>query len=309
MKRVTSQIVHRSRRNAGLAVMISAVAAFSMPLPAIAQIVNEGQVTATPPGGAPGSVFDSDSVTIETVPPQSSIAVAVSVVGGGPSIVSGANPDITDAGDQITYEFAVTNTGEATLFNVALASPGPQFGDASAAGTWSAPERVAAAGPDGDEALAPQETWLYRSTYVLAQADIDAAVIAPDSVVNTVSVTATDPAGGVVEPDAEDNASVLLAQTSIASMPSIAIEKVAKNGDTIQAIDWAVGDVVTYEFTVTNTGNVVLADVTVTDGPETFTGQGALSPVTPESVAQLAPGEQAVFTATYTIVQADIDAQ
>ena len=54
-------------------------------------------------------------------------------------------------------------------------------------------------------------------------------------------------------------------------------------------------------FTVTNTGNVTLTNVTVTDPLITVTG-------TP--IASLAPGasDAATFTGTYTLTQADIDA-
>ncbi|MEI2422217.1 hypothetical protein V6O07_18195, partial [Arthrospira platensis SPKY2] len=56
----------------------------------------------------------------------------------------------------------------------------------------------------------------------------------------------------------------------------------------------AVGDVITYEFTVTNTGNVELTDVTVNDP---LPGLSAIMP----APVTLLPGESQVFTATYTI--------
>ncbi|WP_373396579.1 hypothetical protein V8V91_17720 [Algoriphagus halophilus] len=60
-------------------------------------------------------------------------------------------------------------------------------------------------------------------------------------------------------------------------------------------------DVITYTFDVSNTGNVTLTDVTVSDP---LSGLSAIisGPVT------LAPGENQVFTATYTITQSDMDA-
>lgn len=61
----------------------------------------------------------------------------------------------------------------------------------------------------------------------------------------------------------------------------------------------SVGDVISYSYLVTNTGNVRLHNVTVTDDKAT---------VSPVSVATLAPGASTTFTASYTITQADLDA-
>ncbi|MCR1784885.1 DUF11 domain-containing protein [Nocardioides carbamazepini] len=61
------------------------------------------------------------------------------------------------------------------------------------------------------------------------------------------------------------------------------------------------GDVITYTITVTNSGYVDVADVTVADP------MPGLSPVTPANVPTLAPDDDAVFTATYTVTQADVD--
>jgi uncharacterized repeat protein (TIGR01451 family) len=63
----------------------------------------------------------------------------------------------------------------------------------------------------------------------------------------------------------------------------------------------AVGDVLTYTFTVENTGNVTLYNVTIED---------PLTPVVGGPIAALAPGavDTATFTASYTVTQADMDA-
>lgn len=79
-----------------------------------------------------------------------------------------------------------------------------------------------------------------------------------------------------------------------------------------------VGDVITYTYEVSNTGNVILFDVTVSESALGFTGNGDL----PDPVFQtggedldgegddndLAPGtDTLVFEATYIVTQADID--
>lgn len=75
------------------------------------------------------------------------------------------------------------------------------------------------------------------------------------------------------------------------------------------------GDTVSYEFTVTNDGNVTLANVTPVDPGPTFngeTGTGTLSAFTVKdsdpavAVATLAPGATETFVATYTLSDLDV---
>ncbi len=70
-----------------------------------------------------------------------------------------------------------------------------------------------------------------------------------------------------------------------------------------------VGDVINYTFTVTNTGNVTLTNVTVTD--PMFTGPDApmfVSSSLGSPEGTLLPGESATYTASYAITQDDIEA-
>jgi uncharacterized repeat protein (TIGR01451 family) len=63
-----------------------------------------------------------------------------------------------------------------------------------------------------------------------------------------------------------------------------------------------VGDKINYNITVTNTGNVTLTGVSVTD-PIIVT----LAPNWPGTAGTLLPGQSATFTGSYTLTQADID--
>ncbi len=60
----------------------------------------------------------------------------------------------------------------------------------------------------------------------------------------------------------------------------------------------SVGDVITYTITVANTGNVALTDVVVTDP---LTGLS-------DTIPSLAPGASQLYTQTYAVTQADLDA-
>ena len=97
--------------------------------------------------------------------------------------------------------------------------------------------------------------------------------------------------------------------------PELTIGKIADVTTNVAA-----GDTVTYTYTVENTGNVDVADVTVTD---VHSGTGTLSPITIDTLTNtstnssddgadndvdvLAPGDSVTFEATYTVTQADID--
>ncbi|MFO7995920.1 MAG: hypothetical protein R6U93_02035 [Dehalococcoidia bacterium] len=89
--------------------------------------------------------------------------------------------------------------------------------------------------------------------------------------------------------------------------PGISLTKQASPTSVSQA-----GTAVTYTYTVTNTGNVPLEDVTVTEEAGDFTGSGPLpTPVFVSSTddspeGSLKQGESAIYTAQYIVTEADI---
>jgi uncharacterized repeat protein (TIGR01451 family) len=199
-------------------------------------------------------------------------------------------------GDQITYPFTVTNTGPSTVTNISIDDPALNL------------NALAITPPN----LGPGQMGTATATYTIMQTDVNAG-----SVVNTatatgldlnndpvsdISDTGTNPDGDPIndpetvdsnndgEPD-NDPTVINLAQN-----PAIAIIKTSSVGGA-----GAVNDVITYTFTVENTGDVTLTDVSVSDPLP------GLSAITPASVASMAPGDVEIFTATYTIKQADID--
>jgi large repetitive protein len=84
-------------------------------------------------------------------------------------------------------------------------------------------------------------------------------------------------------------------------IPSIALIKVGSFIDKAPIGVVNPGDQINYKFTVTNTGGVVLTNITVTDPLVIVTG-GPISSLTPGSIDNI------TFTATYTITQEDINA-
>jgi len=166
-------------------------------------------------------------------------------------------------GDTITYDYTVTNNGNVTLTSVTLVD------DILGTITLTATE------------LAPGDSATGTASHTVTQDDVDAGEI-----VNIAVATGTPPIGPNVQDD--DTETVTLVQD-----PSIALDKVAEAGS------FAVGDVITYDYTVTNNGNVTLTNVTLVDdilGTITLTG------------TELAPGDSVTGTASHTVTQDDVDA-
>ncbi len=218
-----------------------------------------------------GSVSNTASVsgTPPTGDPVTDDGTFTTPLAADPSIElvkSGALDGDAVAGDTVTYTFTVTNTGNVTLTGVAVTDP-----------------LTGGAVTLDDTELAPGDVATGTATYTLTQADVDAG-----QVENTAEVTGTPPTG---DPVTDDDTFT----TPLPADPSIELVKTgALDGDAVA------GDTVTYSFTVTNTGNVTLTDVAVSDP---LTGGDVTLDVT-----TLAPGDVATGTATYTLTQADVDA-
>ena len=103
------------------------------------------------------------------------------------------------------------------------------------------------------------------------------------------------PASGVLEPaaDTEDVPAI--------QAPEISLDKTGTYVDSNANSIANAGDQITYVFTVTNTGNVTLTNVTVSDPVISVAGS---------AIASLAPGASDVttFSGTYTLTQDDINA-
>ncbi|WP_146145326.1 DUF7507 domain-containing protein [Microbacterium timonense] len=195
------------------------------------------------------------------------------------SVISGT---VTSAGDVVTYAFLITNTGTVDLAN-------PTVTETAFTGSGTAP--VVTCPP---AVLAPQETVTCNATYTVTQADVDAG-----SIGNTATASATAPTG-IAAPISDPSS----ATVTIEPAPALSLVKSASpSGE----VDFAAGQVITYSFVVTNTGNVTLEDVTVDEGE--FSGTGTLpAPTCEAGAASLAPDAQVVCETQYTLTQEDIDA-
>ena len=235
--------------------------------------------TATAEGQAPdgGTVTDiSGTDTTNDNPTVTDLTTAPAIALLKAADASGVSVPAT-IGDEITYAFTVTNTGNVTLTDIAVTDP------------------VLAAIPGSPvAALAPGESQVLTAVYELTQTDIDRG-----EVENTATTQGEAPDGTIVEDiSGTDMTNDDPTLTPLVSQPAIALVKAADASGV--SVPVAIGDEITFAFTVTNTGNVTLTDIAVADP--------MLGAIPGSPVAALAPGESQVLTAVYELTQADIDA-
>ncbi|WP_194973601.1 DUF7507 domain-containing protein [Aquiflexum lacus] len=169
-----------------------------------------------------------------------------------------------NAGDKIVYTFTITNNGEVTLTNITIDDPKVEI----------------IGGPL--ESLAPGESdsTTFSAEYVLTQEDIDSG-----SFTNIATVTG-DYNDKVIEATDEDIQ--IFTQVGGISILKEAVEETYS----------VIGDVLNYTITVTNTGNISLTNVSVTDPLTGFE----------ETIPNLAPGQSVVFETSYEVQAGDLTA-
>jgi uncharacterized repeat protein (TIGR01451 family) len=185
---------------------------------------------------------------------------------------------VTSAGQDVTYKFEVTNSGSVSVDDIAIHETA-----FSGTGTLGPITCLATT-------LAPEMSTTCTATYTLTQADIDAG-----SVTNTAEATGTSSSGAVSSPP--DSATVTVHQT-----PELAL---VKSVSPAAPSSFVVGQVITYTFQVTNTGNVTIHGAAIDE--TAFSGTGTMGPITCLATT-LAPGVSTSCTATYTLTAADVAA-
>ncbi len=201
----------------------------------------------------------------EIVPVPQSPLLAVDKVLTGNADEDGSG-DVS-LGDTLTYTITATNTGNQTLNNVTVSDD--LTGDSTACAT-----------------LAPGATCVLVVNYVVTQADVDAG-----------QITNTGTADSDETPPVDDPEIVPVPTPGMSIVKSNTISDPDGSGDV------SVGDVVTYTYTVTNTGSATLTGVTVTDD---LLGAAVLSDVGADGVGVLAPAAVETATLTYTIQASDL---
>jgi uncharacterized repeat protein (TIGR01451 family) len=313
-----SSLIMRASLVAGLAASLG----LSASLPAYAAVSNSVTAAGTAPSGAPGGVTATATEDVDVADDAPAVAVvrSWSFAPGGDA----NNNGLVDAGDQIIYSYVVHNSGNVTLRDVNVSD----LHD----GTGAPLTFVTPASVTTDNGSAPAGT-INDSSDVGANNDGDWDVLGPNDYVTFTSAPYTVLAGDMAAPSSSDGdidgtvtaagsydpgtGAVTVTGTGSAPVPlnvvpSLTVSKVASQDTNVPA-----GTVITYTYRVRNNGTVPITSVTLTDTHKGVVG--ALTPTfatwvvntgstnTGNTINTLAPGDEAEFTATYTVTQSDVD--
>jgi uncharacterized repeat protein (TIGR01451 family) len=216
--------------------------------------------------------------------------------------VTSAGPYNT-VGQVISYKFVATNTGNVMLTAVGVADTQT----APAGALTTGPNCQSLSSPTGTcsgatTTLVPGQTATFIATYTITLADLNNG-----SINDSATASGTPPTGSPVT-STPSTATVSLTQTAALTV----LKSVTSTGPYN-----TVSQTIAYSFTVTDTGNVTLTSVGVTDTQTAPAGALTTGPTCQSlsgpigscsgSTTTVAPGQSATFTATYTMTQADID--
>ena len=262
-------------------------------------VTNSAYVSGTDSNGwtvsdTSGTEKENDTSTVVTLTASPSIAL----VKGG---VLDDGGDGADAGDTISYNFTIKNTGNVTLSNIRIS-------DTMLEGTGG----TLIGGPIS---LAPGATSSHSFTgsYTLTSDDISAGPVS-----NTATVTGSSPGNtddvSDVSGTSESNNDYTIVSPNIS--PSIEGWKLSTITDADNSGGLSAGDTIVYTISAKNTGNVVLTNVGVqSDTLQQGDGTSAANSLSSTDFdlvlgtsTTLKPGEIAQFRGSYTVAQADIDA-
>lgn len=202
---------------------------------------------------------------------------------------SGPSP-ITAAGQAIGYTITVTNTGNVTLNGLSLSDT---LALGSGARTLTTGPTLSSGDADSDGQIDVGETWTYAASYTVPLADMNSTGSYANSATFDTAQTAPLTSATVT--------------TNVTRTATINLDKtfaITTDNGTPGLAD--PGDIITYYYNVTNTGNVTVNNISVADLHD---GTGTPPVPAPASIASLNPAASYQFTATYQVTQRDVDNQ
>jgi uncharacterized repeat protein (TIGR01451 family) len=210
-----------------------------------------------------GPDTDDASVRVEQAPAIAVDKAIASITGGNGNIAADA------PGDLLNYTITVSNPGNMTLTDVTVTDV---LTGLNAVGVT----------------LAPGQSQVFLTSYTLTQQDLNSNGGGDGYIENTATADSAQ-----TGPVSDFEPIQLLPRPSL-SLNKALVSVTGGNGNTL--VD-AAGDVLLYNVTVANEGNVTLTGVSVVDPS---TGLNVVGQT-------LTPGESAVFSSSYTLTQADVD--
>jgi uncharacterized repeat protein (TIGR01451 family) len=295
--------------------------------PAFATINNTVTANGTGPGSVAVTGNANATVAVIVAAPAVSVVKTITFGPGGDANGNGK----ADPGDVLNYKFTVTNNGNVTLKDVKVTDANDGVGAAVVVvvpTTVTTDNGSAAAGTLGDSTTASTTKWdklgpadviTFTAAYTVVAGDVASAGGGtgtgasggpePDGFLDDKATATANYINGVTTTPvtASDKKSI---QLNI--QPGISVTKVAS-----KTTNAAAGDVITYTYKVTNTGNTPVNNITLADthngvanalvpGFVAF-NPGNTSTHTGNTINSLSPGDFATYTATYTVTQNDVD--
>ncbi|WP_043511591.1 MULTISPECIES: DUF11 domain-containing protein [unclassified Actinoplanes] len=235
-------------------------------------VYNNATVTATPPGGAAAATFGPAAATVTLATGTASMRATVTAA-VSPSGHTGA----ARVGDTVTYTYLLTNDGNAALTRVAATDT---LGGAVTC-------------PSATLAVNASMTCTGGTPYTVTQADIDAGGPVADAATLTgrLANAASDRTFGPFS----TSVAVVPAAPALSAVVTAAVTPPARQSAA------AKNDTISYSYAVTNTGNVTMTGIGVTD---TRTGIGTC----PGGPLAVNATVTCTSTGSYAVTQADVDA-
>lgn len=320
--------VLNKRRLRRLASGVAAAAVALSPASAFAagDITNTATANGTPSRGTFIAPTDTENVPIADPNP----VVAITKTVTGVTVGSGSSATYADGGDTVTFRYVVQNTGNVTLTNVTPVDSGPTFNGVAGENNGT-PLTFTHLPADGSNtpsvtpaSVAPGQTVVFSATYTLTNVDAFLGATVDNGLDNSATATAAN---------YTPTTNTSTVETDIPGAPALIIAKsfsiTTDNGTTGEP---DANDVVTYTYTVTNTGNVVMTNVSIADvhegaaltaglvQDETLVTDGPLASATAPVASTdgtaddgiwdtLQPGAQITFTYVHTVTQPEFDSQ
>jgi uncharacterized repeat protein (TIGR01451 family) len=172
------------------------------------------------------------------------------------TVTKTASADSATIGEVVTYSYRITNTGNVTLNNITLVDD--KLGEIT-------PNKTV---------LGPDEYTTAEKVYTVQADDF------PGPLANTAVVT------GTAEVGSDQVTAEATVQVNLTTNPAITLTKTAS------ADSATIGEVVTYSYRITNTGNVTLNNITLVDDQ--------LGEITPDETV-LGPDEYTTAEKSYTV--------
>ena len=313
--------------NAGTSVSVASSTSLTVTVPAGTGTVN---VTVTTPNGTSAINAPSDDYTYNAPPTVTSVVPnngpqaggnTVTVNGSGfsgvPTVDFGSTPGVGVANVTASSLTVSVPAGTGVVsVSVTTASGGTSTSLANAY-TYNPPPTVTSVVPNNGPQVGGNTVTVNGSGFsgvptVTFGSNAGTSV----SVTSSTSLTVVVPAGtgtvAVTVSTTTGGSSTPLANAYTYAAPAISLVKSVTSSGPYNAV----GQTISYQFVATNTGNVTLSSVGITDTQAAPAGSltsgpscSSLSSPTGSctgSTTSLAPGQSATFVATYTVTQADL---